>query len=730
MSADGSNLKAMFALALGMLVIIFIPELAAPGFYYADDVRHYFMPHIMEIGTRLNHGEMPWITLRSWFSGDFVGDGLLSIGNPVNLMLYWICAAIGDPAQAALFFSSVYLYLTAGAVYWLAQTYGAQKRYAVLAALAYCSSAYVMYWHAASWWNSLIGTCWMLWAWAGWRCFIRERQHAFTAYICTLFLLVSGWPQGVIMTLLIVLVDLYFERQRFSALFSRSGRVVQDQRRNAMRHAASILLLAACAAASSLVVNYPAYLHAAESARASWGIHQGTDWVGSLDYLAAAGWPSFIPSQRVFFGRQSSLPFFYLAWFVPPVLLLCFCKGIWEQVKVQALPLLVVAVIAFLISLGPQQLYMLRWPLRFLTFAHVALVIAACIALPCIRFRGRCEAAVPIAYAATGFVVSSFVAPLEWRWHVVFSCMAILAAMALSSKWCGERLKLHVLCLFLLLIHVFFHLKWTQNENVGDWPVPTFSHYPELTSSESNSRAVLMPSAVPCWDGRCVFASGNIGMWETGRALNGYSPVGQRAYHQTFGFNLWSWTAPAKLTAYFALDPASGLPLYRLMRIDEFRVIGEKILEQFNRERTGAWCTSPVQNGMLFKTKLDMTGLPGTVSWISPGMDLGATQEGFSLNESIMLLTNRLQTEPGKVVFARAWYPGYIADIDGQQLKVEKYADFLVSVVVPAGLSGKITLQYRPAGFGWSVPLAMMCTIVAACIALCSARASVPDQTE
>lgn len=715
---DISTGKAILALALSLLAVLLIPEVTNPGFYYADDVRHYFMPHIMDIGVRLNQGEIPWITLRSWFAGNYVGDGLLSIFNPINLTLYWICALIGDPAVAALFFAGSYLYLTGTGVYLLACSYFTPRRWAVIAALAYCSSAYVLYWHASSWWNAYVGTCWMIWAWWAWRQFVREQRWGVVAFFSTYFLLVSGWPQGTIMGALIVLVEMWFARTRFIRTTHTTHTWLRWWVLD-MRNLAPVLLVAACAAGASLISNYPAYLHALDSARSSWEISRGPEWVGSFDYLIAAGWPSFLGTAATFFGNQPSLPVYYLAWFVPPALLLLVRRDIWLSYRTHVLPLLVIAAIAALISLGPAYFYMLRWPLRFLTFAHVPMVIAACVVIRELDLRHRRERQVWIAYAALGAVASTLADPQAWLIHLAFLGIAILALRLGAARDNSAPHLAVTLGLILLTIHLCFHLMWPANGNVGNWSVPSYAYIDAPESFSGDSRVVLTPTALPCTDGECRFASGNIGMWEPGRALNGYSPVGQRSYHATLGFNLWSWTdRKSAVTNYFAEDRSTGKSLYELMRISEFRVFGPVLLEQFEETKTGEWCTETMFAGKIFKRLSKGINLPGTVSWISPGIQVDTRGAATSTRESIELLANDTAEKGGRIVFARAWYPGYSAHLDGMPLKVERYADFLVSVLVPPKSSGTIELRYDPAGFSWTLPLAVSCTFLAIFVAL------------
>jgi hypothetical protein len=53
------------------------------------------------------------------------------------------------------------------------------------------------------------------------------------------------------------------------------------------------------------------------------------------------------------------------------------------------------------------------------------------------------------------------------------------------------------------------------------------------------------------------------------------------------------------------------------------------------------------------------------------------------------------------VVFSRPWFPGYRAWLDGKPVGVEVFALTMPAVRLPAGASGELILEYRPAAVTW-----------------------------
>jgi hypothetical protein len=76
---------------------------------------------------------------------------------------------------------------------------------------------------------------------------------------------------------------------------------------------------------------------------------------------------------------------------------------------------------------------------------------------------------------------------------------------------------------------------------------------------------------------------------------------------------------------------------------------------------------------------------------------LGALEE--SRLSAAVAVRNPDARREALVVFARPWYPGYVATLDGEPLPVERFNLFLPAVRVPPGGTGRLVLEYRPRSF-------------------------------
>jgi hypothetical protein len=65
--------------------------------------------------------------------------------------------------------------------------------------------------------------------------------------------------------------------------------------------------------------------------------------------------------------------------------------------------------------------------------------------------------------------------------------------------------------------------------------------------------------------------------------------------------------------------------------------------------------------------------------------------------EDIGLIAESATARPVAIAFARPYYPGYVARLNGRDFPVRAYADLVPLVELPPGASGTLELLYRPA---------------------------------
>ncbi|MBL8149737.1 MAG: hypothetical protein JNN15_07400, partial [Blastocatellia bacterium] len=73
---------------------------------------------------------------------------------------------------------------------------------------------------------------------------------------------------------------------------------------------------------------------------------------------------------------------------------------------------------------------------------------------------------------------------------------------------------------------------------------------------------------------------------------------------------------------------------------------------------------------------------------------------------------NTSSTSPAMIVFSRAWYPGYRATFNGQELPIKVLNLVVPAVEIPAGSKGAVVLEYYPQSFAIGLKLASAAFVV------------------
>ena len=97
---------------------------------------------------------------------------------------------------------------------------------------------------------------------------------------------------------------------------------------------------------------------------------------------------------------------------------------------------------------------------------------------------------------------------------------------------------------------------------------------------------------------------------------------------------------------------------------------------------------------------------PGLISWLDSGLEILKVIKIKHRVEEYYIKNNE-NTEK-RIVFARLWWPGYRAKFDGKEITLERYSEFLISVIIPPGGEGILSLDFYPPGFS----LAMILSVI------------------
>ncbi len=679
-----------------------VPEIIHSGFYFMDDMQHQYMPAFYNLGRALRNGEFPILTLAHWEGSNYFAEYQYALLNPVSLLTYIILPSFSSYNLASSVLASFYQGILASGFYYLARTYGIDRPLGWLLALLIATNNFVAYWLASSWFPGFISMAWAVWAWAFFIRADRSAKYWLMAVLFSYLTLSSGWPFTDFFWALIVVAIM-----------------AQKWLEKNINGTLAILL----AALGALLLAMPSFL-------ALFSIGHLTTRMGTLsnnsvcvpclqDTLAMS-----FPFHRGFLYcgiaglfKQTAVPFFMCAWFIFPIL--PFLR--WKELAWKSAPVLtLVALSCFLLlaTLGPDQLIYLKLPYRFIPYLHMSFLLLVALMIDRAGLRPIDRQTV-----LSSFGLIFLGAFMAWQRNPSLKLMLpmtvghLLAWAVFLKAWSKDK-KLGLLALgvcafaFFVATRIVYPVN-TDNLNLNMNPqrqetalgngVPeSYTFYlGSLGKRENYNR--LNPDRLQ------EYQTGNMSLEYGIPSIGGYTPIGHAFLEVVMCLTIFSETCPLAAYHLFANpDLETGAPtvdLFRINRIIAMKGAHLKALESYMPKKE--WRLE--RDGRLTQTfvrDLPNAGLPGTVSWASPGLRLEGIGKPKTLLETVQV-TQRSGGK-GKVVFARLWWPGYKATFAGAEVPVRASHGIFVTVDLPNWPeTGTLTLSYRPPKLGFSIFLAL-----------------------
>lgn len=197
--------------------------------------------------------------------------------------------------------------------------------------------------------------------------------------------------------------------------------------------------------------------------------------------------------------------------------------------------------------------------------------------------------------------------------------------------------------------------------------------------------------------------SGNAFLFQGGEMINGYSPISPKGLAERLCMGLFGWTCPHAAAELFRHDLETGLDLADLARIDRIVVSQDDHLDAFLDHKPEDWIMAGEGRFMAeFQRSEPLPSRQGRLSWLPPGVTVDRMPIVSDTEESHVLSAGSAY-RGGQLIFARAAYPGYHAELNGQPLPVESYLGVLVSVTLPDDPAGELRVWFEPPGqtAGW-----------------------------
>jgi hypothetical protein len=688
--------KATIA-GLMCLTVALYPTLINQAFYFIDDYQLQFAPMFIEVGRLLADGTFPLMTDRSWYGGAILAEYQYGVLNPISLLLYFAFNfGFWNLQTAATFFSLAHLFILSTGIFYFCAEFGCNRSEATVASITGCTSTWILYWCAADWIPGLVSLSWWPWALALLSRSAEGHRAIFPAAIFTALLLLSGWPFSDLALLIAAGII---------ALFSMRSR----QNLSGTLRICVALTLGVGLAMPAIM---PLWFFVQEGGR-DLPLETQNAWRPALEGLLAFGFPSFLTVWRTFELRYEFLlspPMLYAGWFLPLILL----KTNWRRSLLDdrhGLSLFAMATAFFVLSLLP-GFGNFRYPFRWIPYFHLSIIFLCFWAIGKERhLHGSIGLGSFLWFCATiicGFVLAIGNSPGLFILHGSFLLLLLGLTAALvfiirKPDQYSNNQALGIFALGQLLIFMAMVNIWPTNDRVANWHLPAsravYTQQPEYRQIRQLSlyNDIQPMSSDELWWTE-VMSGGNVNLLFGTAALNGYSPIRPAHLDRALCFDYKGAACLDVSRRLFSRDPSTGASMAELFRLDRIVVTHGSHQEEFEKWKTSDWIlTHDGKYSQSYERVRRDSEFPGSISWAEPGTHFKISSS--TVRQETFDVTSSPNFAGGLVVFARAWYPGYNARLNGQSLPVLRHLGIFPEVRLPPGANGVLELEYWPAGF-------------------------------
>jgi hypothetical protein len=692
-------------------VYVSIPYLLSPWFYQRGDTAAQFAPTWFHLGELVRGGTWPvWMDPDAWAGGNYGAEALFGIYNPLNIAIWLFMSASSDLMLSTFLVKATIMVLLALGTYLLATEYGAAPWAAAVAATALPFSGFTLYWDAGSWPSGLLAFAYLPWVWRSFRRCLRGVSNPGWACAIGVLAATQGNPYGVL-GLVIVGVALVVE----GALARSWSGVVK------------LVLVGLCIAAFLPLVYLPLLQVADLGYRTSGPLFANNGklrpTVGDLFGLSSV---TFVPPIRAITGPMQ-VPATYFSWLLLPLLPWLKYDVLRRRGK-ELTGVAVVTIVYAMLTLGPATLWLFRWPLRLIEYCYLGLAIALAVVLSeglqrtSMRTRLAGSAALlaltgylawaqnpaALRQTALGVAIATGLTAAVLGWHRFRQEPASASTVSSTSPGVGRLTTrstavLAALCILGTGVVLTAQVSvFGENKSSRVWHLPRDVAQLQAQFADRDGLVLQFADLKPLQDRGQIqklegswndFLPGSMYQVADVKAVNNYTGMGFRPFSKRLcmayegltkscGYrNVWKPAAPGQP------------PLIDVMKVDTI-VVQTKLTPGVTPDPEWQVVSQSRRVTVLERTN-SLPWPDSRLSWVSDGVDVDQARLVSAVEERIRVTTGGAE---GQLVFGTLGWPGWEASLDGVSLPVDYGPTGLLTVRVPPGRSGELTVIYRPPG--------------------------------
>lgn len=665
-------LTGALALALAQF-----PLLRDPWVLYSDDAATQVLPTWHHLGELVRSGQWPpLLDPGAWMGGNLAVEALFGVWNPVNALL-WVGVSLSPSMLAAgAVVRSVAFVAIALGCHGLLREYGASPRVssAVAVTVPFCGSLFAF--DALKWPAALVAFAWIPPLWWVARRASRGRANVLWVFVVGALAVTAGNPYAMLGVVLVLV-----------------GVVVETALLRRWRSTLRMVLVSAAVACVVPLVYLPLVLTSPVTWRSSAVGNSGALAPGPGDLLGAS-LPSYIPEIA---GVGDAAVYF--CWFALPLLPWLPFSVLRERWREFGACLVVGAFL--LLSVGPSELWMFRWPLRVLHYGYLAAAVPLAVLLSAGLRRDHVRAR---AWGSAGVLALSFY--LAWaatpnevplkRHLLSVLLVGALTALAVRAHRRGGGVRfaavLQVGTVLAFALQVFWFLG--GHSGVQDFFPASQTQARDHFAHRYQGRLLQIgdPGRESARPGRPVWQDmlpGDQYRLAGVESVNSYSGMGFARFSKELCLGYNGTTCPRAYRVLFSRPGGAPAPLADLLVVDTV-VVQRKSVP--NPKVPPGWRITERDPRITVLQRENAPVRPGRVSWSGPGVRV--TSDASENRGELVGFRGS-----GEVVFSRLAWPGYTARVNGAEVPVEQGPAGLLRVQLPPGVdSGQLSLSWSPPG--------------------------------
>ena len=689
---------AILAGAVGLIAALV--KLAWREFTFFGDNAESFFPLWHMYGSAIRSGQPFLFDRDGWGAGNVVGEAAYGVFNPVTA-LNAVLISLTDRISVTGFVVMVeFLVLLAWGVYMLARTYGAGRPASVLVGAIAPFAGYTMFYEAGNWASGLMSVVWVVHFWWSARTFAGGRIGPLAPVVFGFLAATVGNPYSVV-GILVVLAAIGLELL-----------VLRNYRR-----LVGLIVVGALVGTAVLLTYLPliAVLSQIDRPLVGGELVSNTNYLTpSLSDLLGLSAPTYLPRITAWYGVHDLVPSTYLSWLILPVLPWIRWRplGPW----LPNLSVLFAGLTFLMLTLGPDHLWLFRWPIRFVEYFYICLLVLIAMLLSrglASDFRRR-RTILTVFAVGVGTYLSFSSIPAASSLHLGIALL--IAAFALGLALAYRRIGLRgVMALGIVGTAVIAPIQgsmfgWSHQDvapGVNQMPPGDLSVVRDAWRGVDGR--ILQVAELETLEGTGAVESGQLVFGNTGKAagldiLNRYTGINFLPWKEGMAFDYRGTVGDWFPLAYLWSPVSDDLPIDVVDAIGVDTLVvqsGRRDIEELE-ELADGWEVveeTPVRTVLERETPIDHPVL------YSP--DGVMTSDGVETGNDAAF---RAQTDSGgTVLLDRLAWIGYSATLeDGTPLQISTAPYGLMLIDIPAGTDGMVTVTHEIPGLTAGVVIGLL----------------------